>query len=214
MEWIKIRYCLYFKMKGGIMFTRYLNNFWIMTISLLFAGILFAEEKELVLNVGDEAPGFVLNNQDGELWNIKTYLGKKNIVVYFYPAAMTGGCTKQACSYRDAKSDLEGQDIVVVGISGDAVKNLKAFQQAHQLNFNLLSDVSGEVAKKFGVPLNEGGSIVRKIGEDEISLERSYTPNRWTFMIDKQGKIAYKNMEVDVEEDSKDILKFFQKSDR
>ena len=168
------------------MFTRYLNNFWIMTISLLFAGILFAEEKELVLNVGDEAPGFVLNNQDGELWNIKTYLGKKNIVVYFYPAAMTGGCTKQACSYRDAKSDLEGQDIVVVGISGDAVKNLKAFQQAHQLNFNLLSDVSGEVAKKFGVPLNEGGSIARKIGEDEISLERSYTPNRWTFMIDKQ----------------------------
>jgi len=196
------------------MFTQFLNNFWIMTIILLFAGILFAEEKELVLNVGDEAPGFVLNNQDGELWNIKTYLGKKNIVVYFYPAAMTGGCTKQACSYRDAKSDMEGQDIMVVGISGDAVKNLKAFQQAHQLNFNLLSDASGEVARKFGVPLEDGGSIVREIGEDEISLERSYTPNRWTFMIDKQGKIAYKDTDVKAADDSNNILHFFQKTDR
>jgi peroxiredoxin Q/BCP len=198
-------------MKGGIMLNKYLNHLWILAIIYLFAGLLFAEEKDMALKIGDKAPEFVLNNQDGELWSLKNHLGKKNIVVYFYPAAMTGGCTKQACSYRDAKSDMEGQDIIVVGISGDAVKNLKAFQQAHQLNFNLLSDASGEIAKKFGVPLDEGGSFTTKIGEDEISLERSYTSNRWTFMIDKQGKIAYKDTEVDAAEDGNTILEFFKK---
>ncbi len=190
---------------------KYLHLLWIMTIVHLFAGSIAAEEKDMALNIGDRAPEFVLNNQDGELWNIKTYLGKKNIVVYFYPAAMTGGCTKQACSYRDAKSDLEGQDIMVVGISSDAVKNLKAFQQENQLNFNLLSDASGEVAKKFGVPLGDGSIIMKKIGEDEISLERSYTPNRWTFVIDKQGKIAYKDTDVNAADDGNTILEFFAK---
>lgn len=193
------------------MLIKYEYHIWIVLTVLLSAGILIAQEKEVALNVGDEAPEFVLNNQDGELWNINTFLGKKNIVVYFYPAAMTGGCTKQACSYRDVKRELEGQDIIVVGISGDAVKNLKIFQQAHQLNFTLLSDATGNVAKAYGVPVSKGGSIKRKVGETEISLEHAYSLDRWTFIIDKQGKIAYKDTDVVAAEDGNKILEFFKK---
>jgi peroxiredoxin Q/BCP len=178
---------------------------------LVFFGTPFAGEKGVTLNIGDKAPEFVLNNQDGELWNIKDYLGQKNIVVYFYPAAMTGGCTKQACSYRDVKSKLEGRDIIVVGISGDAVKNLKIFQQAHQLNFTLLSDATGNVAKEYGVPIAQGGSIKRKVGESEISLKHSYSLARWTFIIDKEGNISYKDTEVEAAEDGNSVLKFFNK---
>ena len=186
------------------------NWFLVLMIVVSFTGLLFGDEEKEVLKVGDQAPDIVLNNQDGELWRLKDFLGKKNIVIYFYPAAMTGGCTKQACSYRDSKSELEKKDLVVVGVSGDAVKNLKIFQQENQLNFNLLSDVSGEVARTYGVPVGEGGSIVRKVGEQEISLQRSYSISRWTFIVDKEGKITYKDMDVDAVEDSKNVLDFFK----
>jgi len=189
------------------------NWYLIIIILLLLSGLVLADEKEGVLNVGDKAPNIVLNDQDGNLWRLNDHLGEKNIVVYFYPAAMTGGCTKQACSYRDSKSDLEEQGIVVVGISSDAVKNLKVFQQAHQLNFNLLSDASGEIAKKYGVPIEEGGTIQRKVGEEEISLDRSYTPDRWTFIIDKEGKIVNINKEVEAAKDSQNILEFLKSTE-
>jgi peroxiredoxin Q/BCP len=172
-----------------------------------------ADEKEFILNIGDKAPDISLNDQDGNLWRLDEYIGKKNIVIYFYPAAMTGGCTAQACSYRDSKSKLDGKDIIVVGVSSDAVSGLKIFQEAHQLNFDLLSDATGEIARKYGVPLEKGGTIQKKVGDKEVSLERSYSAYRWTFMIDKEGKISYKDTEVDAGEDSNNILKFFQKSE-
>lgn len=197
--------------KGGVMYKMKFLYILVIPLVFIYSGISFAGDEEISLKVGDAAPEFVLNNQDGELWNTKDYIGKKRIVVYFYPAAMTGGCTKQACSYRDAKSELDGKDIVVVGISSDAVKNLKIFQQAYQLNFNLLSDATGEVARKFGVPIEEGATISREVGQDEIALVRSYTLYRWTFVIDKQGKIAYIDKEVEVAEEGNNILKFFEK---
>ena len=71
---------------------------------------VFAED----LNVGDKAPDFSATSVDGTTWNLKDHIGDKNIIVYFYPAAMTGGCTKQACAYRDFGSDLESEDAMVV----------------------------------------------------------------------------------------------------
>ena len=196
------------------MSVKYLNKILVLIVPLFLITLSLADEGEVTLNIGDKAPNISLNDQDGNLWRLSDYLGKKNIVVYFYPAAMTGGCTKQACSYRDSKSALEGEDIVVVGISSDAVSGLKVFQQAHQLNFSLLSDASGEIAKKFGVPVEEGGTIQRKVGEKEVSLDRSFSPYRWTFIIDKQGKIANIDTEVEAAEDSQNILEFFNKSER
>jgi peroxiredoxin Q/BCP len=191
------------------MFTKVLSMYLIIVL-LFLTGRLLADDKERTLNIGDDAPNITLNDQDGNLWSLKDYLGKKNIVVYFYPAAMTGGCTKQACSYRDSKNELEDLDIEVIGVSSDAVMNLKVFQQAHQLNFSLLSDASAETARKYGVPLKEGKSISRKVEDDEIILERSYTASRWTFIIDKNGKIVFKDTEVEAAEDSEKVMEFLK----
>lgn len=163
------------------------------------------------LAVGDKAPKFKTLADDGSTWNVKDYLGKKNIVVYFYPAAMTGGCTKQACAYRDNQSDLSSVDAVVVGVSGDNVDGLKLFKKAHELNFTLLSDESGEIARKFGVPTKDGGTITREVDGQSFDLVRGTTTSRWTFIIDKNGKVVYKNDQVKATDDTAEVLGFLKK---
>ena len=162
------------------------------------------------LQVGDKAPEFKAQTDDGTVWDVKDYLGKNYIVAYFYPAAMTGGCTKQACSYRDHMDKLLAQGVVVVGISGDKVENLRLFKQAENLNFSLLSDDRGEIAKAFGVPASEGGAIKRTVGGIEHELVRELTTKRWTFIIGKDGKILYKNDAVDAEKDTAEVLEFIK----
>lgn len=168
---------------------------------------LFAQD----LKVGDKAPQFKTLADDGSVWNINDYLGKKNIVVYFYPAAMTGGCTKQACAYRDFKSELESEKTIVVGVSGDNVAGLKLFKEAHNLNFPLLSDESGEIAKKFGVPTRDGGTITKEINGQSFDLFRGITTSRWTFIIDKKGNVVYKNDEVNAVKDTEEVLSFIKR---
>ncbi len=162
------------------------------------------------LNVGDKAPEFKTLADDGSTWNVRDYIGKKYVVVYFYPAAMTGGCTKQACAYRDFKSQIDDINAIVVGVSGDNVEGLRLFKKAHDLNFPLLSDESGEIATKFGVPIRDGGTITREIDGQSFDLVRGNTPSRWTFVIDKKGKVAYKNTSVDVSKDTQQILEFIK----
>jgi peroxiredoxin Q/BCP len=163
------------------------------------------------LSVGDKAPVFKATADDGSSWDLKKYVGKDNIVVYFYPGAMTGGCTKQACAYRDHQNDLDAADALVVGISGDKVENLKLFKQAENLNFTLLSDEKGDIAKAFGVPLGDGGSIKRTVAGTEFELVRELSAKRWTFIIGKDGKIIYKNEAVNAEKDSEEVLSFLKK---
>jgi peroxiredoxin Q/BCP len=170
---------------------------------------LFAQESQ-TLNVGDKAPHFKTRADDGSTWNVKDYLGKKNIVVYFYPAAMTGGCTKQACAYRDYKTAIESADAVVVGVSGDNVAGLKLFKQAYDLNFTLLSDESGEIAKKFGVPTRNGGTITKEIDGESYDLVRGTTASRWTFIIDKNGIVSYRNEQVNATKDTEEVLSFIK----
>jgi len=173
---------------------------------IAMTGIAIAQELE----VGDKAPDFEATADDGFTWDVKDYLGEKFIVVYFYPAAMTGGCTAQACSYRDMQSQINSADAVVVGVSGDNVEGLKHFKEANNLNFPLLSDKKGEIANKFGVPTRDGGSITREIDGSAIELVRGVTASRWTFIIGKNGKIVYKNTDVDVTNDSKEILEYIK----
>lgn len=183
-------------------------------LALLFVlstGIALFAAVGGMLQVGDVAPGFVANDQDGNLWKSTDYVGKGYLVVYFYPAAMTGGCTKQACSYRDQKKGLDDLHATIVGISGDPVRNLKYFQEAHQLNFTLLSDVSGEIAAKFGVPVGAGGNITRIIAGEEKELTRMVSAARWTFVIDPQGKIVYEDAEVNAAEDGQKVVDFVRK---
>ena len=180
------------------------------TLLLAFAGILInpvlSAQDTKPLKAGDKAPSFTAYNDNNQLWNSNEYLGKKNIVIFFYPAAMTGGCTNQACAYRDDAAELEKENAIVVGISGDEVENLKLFKQAHDLNFPLLSDPSGEIASKFGVPLGDGNSITRNIGGLEYILKRGVTARRWTFIVNTEGKIIYVNQEVKAASDSQEVL--------
>ncbi|MGF1635929.1 MAG: peroxiredoxin [Cyclobacteriaceae bacterium] len=155
---------------------------------------------------GDKAPLFTATNDHGEKWLLKDHLGSNYIVLFFYPAAMTGGCTKQACAFRDNAKAFEEEGAVVAGISGDDVENLPLFKEAHGLNFDLLSDPKGEIAKSYGVPLRDGGSLVRTINGKDFTLNREVTTARWTFVINKEGEIIYKNTDVKVEEDPANVL--------
>ena len=162
------------------------------------------------LNPGDPAPEFSAPDDQNQLWKLSDYIGKKFIIVYFYPAAMTGGCTKQACAFRDNMSKLNELDAVVVGVSGDKVENLKYFKMAENLNFPLLSDETGAIAKKFGVPVRDGGLIVRIVNGKEVTLVRGVTTSRWTFVIDKNGKIVYVNTKVNPEKDSENVIEIIK----
>lgn len=178
----------------------------LLTAALLYATSVFSQE----LKTGDKVPEFKALSDDGSTWEVNNYLGDKFIVIYFYPAAMTGGCTKQACAYRDLKNEITSADALVVGVSGDNVEGLKLFKKAHDLNFTLLSDESGDIASKFGVPLRDGGTITREIEGVDYDLIRANTPSRWTFIIDKSGKIVYKNTSVDAGKDTQQVLEFLR----
>src|SRR5438552_4001069 len=123
---------------------------------LAVSGLLLAEEKKVNLKVGNQAPKFESTDDQGKAWKSTDHVGKKIMVVYFYPADLTGGCTKQACGFRDDMAKLSSKNVEVVGVSGDAVKNHQIFKAVHKLPFTLLADETGAVAKKFGVPLKKG----------------------------------------------------------
>ncbi|MCA9137472.1 MAG: peroxiredoxin [Planctomycetales bacterium] len=163
------------------------------------------------VDVGDKAPSFEAKDDTGADWKSSDHVGKKILVVYFYPADMTGGCTAQACGYRDKMESFSDAGVQVIGVSGDSVKNHVVFKKAHQLNFPLLADVDGKVAKAFGVPVALGEKTVTKeIDGVETLLLRTATAKRWTFVIDRDGKIAYKDSEVKAQQDPakiEDVIK-------
>ena len=186
----------------------------IATFILTGISALFAQEAGKSVKIGDTIVAFNANDQDGKLWKSSDHIGQKYLVVYFYPAAMTGGCTKQACGYRDYKSSLESLDAEVVGVSGDAVENLKAFTAMHNLNFTLLSDVNGVIADRFGVPAGAGKTISREIEGTKITFERSLSESRWTFILDREGKLIYKDTDVNAELDGEKVTQFLNGLDK
>lgn len=167
---------------------------------------LLALNADVDLKVGDAAPKFEAPDDAGKAWTSSDVVGKKIVVVYFYPASFTGGCTKQACAFRDDSKALADKDVVVIGVSGDNAQTQGYFKKAHNLNFTLLADEKGEVAKAFGVPTKPGGKVKAKIDDKEEELVRGVSAARWTFIIGKDGKIAYKNTQVKAAEDSKAVL--------
>ncbi len=183
------------------------------TLCSWIAGIATAaDDDQVVLSVGDEAPVFTLKDDQGNDWKSSEHYGKNVVVVYFYPADMTPGCTKQACAFRDDLPKLKEAGVEVVGVSGDSVRNHQLFKKAHELTFTLLSDPEGDIAKQFGVPYQTGEqSIEREIAGIKETLTRTATIRRWTFVVDKDGKIALKNDSVEAAKDSQAILEFVAK---
>lgn len=129
--------------------------------------------------IGNKAPAFSLLNQDGQKVSLKDFAGK-NVVIYFYPKAMTPGCTTQACGIRDSKKELAKLNAVVLGISPDEPVRLKKFIERDQLNFDLLSDPDHAVADKFGV-----WGLKKFMGKEYMGI------NRITFIVNPEGKLVH-----------------------
>jgi peroxiredoxin Q/BCP len=129
-------------------------------------------------DVGDKAPEFELQNQDGETVKLADFAGR-TVVLYFYPKADTPGCTTQACGIRDRSSEYDAAGAVVLGVSPDEPKALKKFADKYGLTFTLLSDEGHRVADAYGV------------WAEKSMYGRTYWGNeRTTFVIDSDGRIA------------------------
>lgn len=169
--------------------------------------VALAQEEVKPLKVGDAFPKFVSKDDTGAEWKSEEKLAKKLTVVYFYPGDMTGGCTRQACGFRDDMAALKELNVNVVGVSGDTVENHQVFKKAHNLPFTLLADTDGKVAKAFGVPFQAGERTFKtKVDDKEITLVRLGNASRWTFVIDEDGKIIHKDEKADAGQDSKKII--------
>lgn len=128
--------------------------------------------------IGNMAPAFTLLDQDGNKVSLKDYKGKKTVVLYFYPKALTPGCTVQACGIRDSKKELDKRKVVVLGVSPDPVARLPKFIEKHDLNFTLLSDEDHAIADKYGC-----WGMKKFMGKEFMGLIRT------TFIIGKDGRL-------------------------
>ncbi|MCC5878279.1 MAG: thioredoxin-dependent thiol peroxidase [Idiomarina sp.] len=131
------------------------------------------------LQAGDKAPMFTLPNQSDEPVALADLLKKNRVLVYFYPKAMTPGCTVQAQNLRDHKEQLTAKDTIAVGISPDAPKRLAKFTERDQLNFILLGDEDHQVAEEFGV-----WGLKKFMGKEYDGIHRI------SFLIEKDGTIS------------------------
>ena len=178
--------------------------------AMLLTPLLGAETHNI--DIGMIITPFNANTDQGALWRLSDHLADDQyLVIYFYPAAMTGGCTAQACAYRDISPQFKQLDVEVVGISGDSVQGLQVFKEAYNLNFTLLSDVNGTLAQRFGVPYGDGGSLLRKVNDQEVTLNRGQSISRWTFVLNAQGQVVFKDTQVNAGQDANKVLDFIRR---
>ena len=132
------------------------------------------------LQVGDKIPEFSLPDQDGNTFNSSDYIGKKPVVIFFYPKDNTPGCTREACSFRDSYEEFTDRGAEVVGISADSESSHRKFATSHNLPFKLLADRKNKVRRLF------------KVEKTLFNL----LPGRETFVVDKDGIVimAFNNM--------------------
>ena len=145
--------------------------------------------------VGGVAPAFTLLDQEGKKLSLKEFKGKKNVVLYFYPKAMTPGCTVQACGIRDSKNALAKMDTVVLGVSPDPVVKLGRFIEKQNLNFTLLSDEDHAITEKYGA-----WDLKKFMGREFMGVLRT------TFIIGKDGRIKHVMSKVKTKSHHDDVI--------
>ncbi|WP_138501484.1 peroxiredoxin [Nostoc sp. PA-18-2419] len=138
------------------------------------------------LAVGTDAPAFTAKDTNGNTVSLSDFAGK-TVVLYFYPKDDTPGCTKQACSFRDAQSKYQGKDVVILGVSADDEVSHQAFTQKYNLNFPLLADSDKSLIKSFDV---DGGGYAKRV----------------TYVIGPDGKISHVDAAVNTSTHAEDIL--------
>ncbi|MEI8135421.1 MAG: peroxiredoxin [bacterium] len=147
----------------------------------------------ITLEVGQDAPKFHAQVTNGSWVSLDEFKGKSNVILYFYPEDMTSGCTVEACNFRDDKSKFDALHTVILGVSMDPIEMHKQFTEKDHLNFPLIVDTTGTICKAYGVPASE-----------------DRYPKRWTFLIDKHGKIAKIYHEVHVRVHSQELQEVIQ----
>jgi len=141
----------------------------------------------MALQVGTTAPAFTAKDTNGNTVSLSDFAGKK-VILYFYPKDDTPGCTKQACSFRDAYADYQDKNIVVLGVSKDDETAHQQFTQKYNLPFPLLADVDGSIINAYDVAGSSGYA------------------QRVTYVIDESGKIMHVDSSVKTESHANDIL--------
>ncbi len=145
--------------------------------------------------VGNLAPAFTLLDQKGKKVSLKQFRDKKNVALYFYPKAMTPGCTVQACGIRDSKKALAKLDTVVLGVSPDPVARLGRFIDKQDLNFTLLSDEDHAITEKYGC-----WDLKKFMGREFMGVLRT------TFIIGKDGRLKHVMNKVKTKSHHDDVM--------
>jgi thioredoxin-dependent peroxiredoxin len=149
--------------------------------------------------VGEEAPAFSLQDQDGNKVSLDQFRGSY-LLIYFYPRAMTPGCTVQACGLRDSEKELKKLGVVTIGISPDGVGKLKQFAEKHHLNFTLLSDPDHQTAESYGC-----WGLKKFMGREFMGILRQ------SFLIDPTGRILHVMQKVQTKTHHQDCLEILKR---
>ena len=144
---------------------------------------------EIKVKAGDPAPDFEGPTSDGSRLGLKDFVGKKNVILYFYPKDDTPGCTKEACSFRDNLQPIRDMGAEIIGVSLDSIQSHSKFASKYGLSFPLISDKEMRIANAYGVLKDTGTST-----------------SRVTFIIDKSGKIAKVFPKVDVTKHTEEVV--------
>ena len=170
----------------------------VLMVFLLFSVNYNGYSQNNHLKSGDKAPLFIAKNSNGETIDLEKVVGKKNLVIYFYPKDDTPGCTTEACSFRDNLHILEDTNTEVLGVSIDDVNSHKGFEKKYNLNFNLISDEDNKIVAAYGVKRDYAGKVYAR---------------RVTFLIDKTGTIRYIWDPVKVKGHVEDVIKKIEELD-
>ena len=149
-------------------------------------------------SIGKVAPAFTTLDENGNKVALKDFRGQ-TVVLYFYPKAMTPGCTTQACSLRDSKKELDKLNVVTLGISPDAPARLLKFKERDNLNFTLLSDEDHAIADKYGV-----WGPKKFMGREFDGIHRI------TFIIDEKGKLNHIMDKFKTKTHHEDVLNYLK----
>ncbi|MEH6583618.1 MAG: thioredoxin-dependent thiol peroxidase [Halioglobus sp.] len=145
--------------------------------------------------IGNLAPAFTLLDQNGDKVSLKQFRGNSNVALYFYPKAMTPGCTVQACGIRDSKKALAKLDTVVLGVSPDPFPRLGRFMEKQDLNFTLLSDEDHAITEKYGC-----WDLKKFMGREFMGVLRT------TFLIGKDGRLKHVMNKVKTKSHHDDVM--------